>query len=913
MEANMGQLFAHLGRFLFVIAVIIGSAIPHANAQNSRATLTANAINSVNVDGKIDSGEWASGGELSFAQGKIKVTRDMLRMYMLINVTGDTNSQVGTTEYASVSFDVDRNSAITPNVDIKFTLYANGTLCKQKYISTTTLSKCDTTTIAKSSGVSTFNCFVGDATRTVNIKDYSSRCNSHRTYEFGFDLVEIGGMSSTGAVSSPRFGVEISSITPQFKTSIPVALNNAREYTITNLADVRLPGIGRGTLSFPTYPIEVTQAIQTTNNLIPLVAQKDTVVRVTVTSSVATLPAVVYLSAKRRGVTLAGSPLSTIITAKNGPNRNNLEDTANFLLPDEWTTAGTITLEASVSKVAGSITSSTTTTARFNTRDIPTYWVTPLNEGTVTSPNVATDSLISSNESYLRMVYPVSDVDFVRRTWSDLDVGAADLNTAIALGVDYYHSIGLAWILTYLFTGSEPFKLPEMVYIFTKGVGETQYGGLSDPIWLSGEGRVAAGYIGSSQEGTIAHEFNHNLDRNVSGSETFGRHIQGCGAEAGDSAWPYANRYINEVGFDTRLPWTNATTSRRTVIPNNGTWPDYMTYCTSGALPTKWVSPYRYTSQYALFAPGTSRSNKMARAASKTPAFWVSGTINIDGSGSLHKVAFEPESFAPTITDTMTGTHTIKVLNNLGVELKSYGFTPDFTAHEGITPTVRAFGFTIPNTTGAAKIELYNGTTLLESRTRSRNKIVAKFDNLTGGQAITKKTKVNWTATDADTTTSTDWSYDLLYSPDGRKWYPLAMNLRSKYYIFDPNTVATGKNAKLRLIANDGFNVSRTDSAVISVSGGPPIVSISQPINATTYSSKAFIQLNGDARSISTDGLSENNVFWFATKVDAKTTQLIGNGTQSQVQLSAGSYDISLVAKDTNGKINTKIVRIIVK
>jgi hypothetical protein len=303
----------------------------------------------------------------------------------------------------------------------------------------------------------------------------------------------------------------------------------------------------------------------------------------------------------------------------------------------------------------------------------------------------------------------------------------------------------------------------------------------------------------------------------------------------------------------------------------------------------------------------------MARAASKTPAFWVSGTINIDGSGALRKVAFEPETFSPTITDTMTGTHTIKVLNNLGVELKSYGFTPDFTAHEGITPTVKAFGFTIPNTTGAAKIELYNGATLLESRPKSANKIVAAFNNLTRGQSITKKTSVTWTATDADTTDDTLWRYDLFYSPDGSKWYPLAMNLRSKSYIFDPNIVPTGKAAKLRLIANDGFNVTRADSAVISVSGGPPIVSISQPINAKTYSSKQFIPLSGDARSISTDGLSENNVFWFAKKVGTNTSQFIGNGTQAQTLLAAGTYDISLVAKDPNGKVNSKIVRIIVK
>jgi len=904
---------ARLWRLLFVFVIIISSMAQSALAQTTRVTISAGAANTPFIDGNISSNEWPTGGELVFAQGKIKVIRDMFRMYMLINVTGDTNGQVGDAEAASIIFDVDKNGSITPNVDLKFTLKTNGPMCKQTFTSATALSACDRSTVIKSSGSSAFNCFVGDASRTVNIRDYSTSCKPHRSYEFGFDLVEIGAMTSAGAVSAPRFGIEVSSVTPKFKVTIPTAMNNPREYTIANLADVRLPGLGAGTLSFPTNPIEVTQAIQTVDNQIPLVALKDTVARVTVKTTVTTTPSVVYLTAKRRGLTLAGSPLVLMHTAKNAPNRHNLEDTANFLLPEAWTSAGAITLEASISKIAGSISSTTSTNVRFNTRDTPTYWVTPLNEGSAATPNVATDTLISSNESYLETIYPVPDVNFVRRPWSDLEVGPANLDTAITLGVDYYHSIGLAWLFTYLFTGAEPFKLPEMVYIFTNGIGETEYGGLSNPIWGDGEGRVAAGYIGTSREGTLAHEFNHNLDRNESGSESFGRHIQGCGSEAGDSAWPYANRYINEVGFDTRLPWTNATAARRTVIPNNGTWPDYMTYCQSGALPTKWVSPYRYTNQYALYAPGTSRSDEMARAASKTPAFWVSGVINIDGSGALRNVAFEPETFSPTITDVMTGTHSIKVLDNLGVELKSYGFTPDFTAHEGITPTVKAFGFTIPNTTGAAKIELYNGTTLLESRSKSANNIVATFSNLTRGQAITRKTTVTWTATDVDSTDSSGWRYDLFYTPDGNKWYPVAMNLRTNSYIFDPNTVPMGKAAKLRLIANDGFNVTRIDSAVITVSGGAPLVAIAQPVNATTYSSKQFIPLSGDARSISTDGLSENNVFWFAKKVGTTTSLFIGNSTQSQTMLPAGTYDISLVAKDANGKINSKIVRIIVK
>ena len=71
--------------------------------------------------------------------------------------------------------------------------------------------------------------------------------------------------------------------------------------------------------------------------------------------------------------------------------------------------------------------------------------------------------------------------------------------------------------------------------------------------------------------------------------------------------------------------------------------------------------------------------------------------------------------------------------------------------------------------------------------------------------------------------------------------------------------------------------------------------------------------MNGDARSISTDVLSENNVFWFVKKADSSTTELIGIGRQTHIRLDADSYDISFVAKDANNKINTKVVRIVIR
>ena len=234
-----------------------------------------------------------------------------------------------------------------------------------------------------------------------------------------------------------------------------------------------------------------------------------------------TEPVTVYLHGSRNGVDLPGSPLSMVFNAPSsvvGIDREELNDTANFQLPDSWP-RGTVTFRARARKanrLSIEVVSSPITLA-FTPKETPTIWVVPINNGSASTPNLPSNAVITGNQSYLEAVYPVPDVDFVAKPWQDLGVVTAsdpmpNLNS-------YYDSAVLAWLFGLIFTGQSPFDLPDQIY----GVTPTG-GGLSDPVWAgSGRGKVAWGFIGSSQEGTMAHEINHNLDTNAAG--TWGRHV----------------------------------------------------------------------------------------------------------------------------------------------------------------------------------------------------------------------------------------------------------------------------------------------------------------------------------------------------------------------------------------------------
>jgi len=268
-----------------------------------------------------------------------------------------------------------------------------------------------------------FGCFSAESTEIAG-GELRPICDNHRIWEIAIDLDEIGAEPGNNV----WLGMRVESLNPTFTDDIPSDFVN----DFSNLVEIRL-----ATQVTPIVPdpdssvsfegkndIEVTQAVQTRDNSLPLVAQKDTVARMYVDSTGgrvgATQPSKVYLYGSVESpfgtisdTDLPGSPLTILHNTPLVINRSVTGDTANFQLPRTWID-GDVKFHGIVKDYNGNQDTSPEFTLTFTPRNTPLYWIIPVNSSAPgTAPNTPTNAFIQKQMDYLEKVFPVPDVDFV--------------------------------------------------------------------------------------------------------------------------------------------------------------------------------------------------------------------------------------------------------------------------------------------------------------------------------------------------------------------------------------------------------------------------------------------------------------------------------------------------------------------
>ncbi len=831
------------------------------------------------IDGAINFGEWYNPSKIPFENGFITVLNDNIRMYVLLDILDDVGDDAN--DIFWLIFDVDRDGVIDAYQDLLYGLDpSTGNMRYSYFTGSGSLTGIQPQTY--SSRAKGFGCFFADSTAFFTINPFSGSCKKHRLWEFAIDLDEI----NTFAGGSARMSVHVTSGTPTFTNDIP-------QYSLNNFSSMIDISLGPSTTMFiapepaavvelDPKAVEVTQAIQDRDNTLPLVSDKSTVARVyvDVNHSLTAQYAWVYLYASVSGVDKPGSPLAMIHTAPTTIDRIKLDNTANFLLPKTWDDTALVTFEARIKDWNNNPDNSTPILVNFTPRDVPIVWIVPANRGSASSPHLVSNAEIASQESAMKAIMPVRNITFVKKDWTAIGVVTGMDDTKAKLNT-YYSQAVLAWILSVLFSGSAPYDLPDQVYGFAPSGG-----GTSDPIWYYGNGYVATGYRGTSGELTMTHEINHNLDRDPSG--TWGRHDpNGCGAAGPNPAWPYANDHIQEVGFDTRLPWQSLSTVK-TVVPSY--WPDFMSYCGSGQLPTKWISPYRWTNQYNRFSMPMQQT-MIERIDQIQQVYYVSGWLKPDGSGALDPVVLEAGIPSEGV---VKGEYSIDLLGRTGTTLFSLPFGANFEAIEGGQVTLVPFSFQIPYNQSATQIVLKHGIQVLASRQWSTNPPVITMIQPVGissTEAVSGLITLQWTATDAD---GDPISVDLLYSPDnGMTWYPLASDLTGNSYVVDTANLVGGNQAIFRAIASDGFRNAQDDTDVpLVIADNPPVVMIAGPTEAPFGSTTIY---QGSGIDPEDGELLPDSLIW---ELDGVT---IDSGSQIEPLLTLGEHTLVLYGVDSSG------------
>lgn len=831
------------------------------------------------IDGALDWGEWDGAARIQFENGFVAVRNDDERLYLLLDVLGAREPDPR--DYFWLSFDVDGDGAITPNRDLNYTLEAETrNLRFQYYLGSGQWTRLQPVTC--STKAERFDSFLADASIRVDPPKFVATA-PHRVWEVAVDLAEISARPG----SRVRFGLRVVSPAVQIVDELPRGFSE----DFGKLVEVDLARFGpwlgdwaepKAVVGLEPDPIEVTQAVQTRQNTLPLVQHKATVARVYVSVSGTTdpQPVTVCLYGKRGSVDLPGSPLKKYRTVPPTVNRARLDDTPTFALPASWT-EGTVTLQAKVRHAYSGDTLSPPLTVTFTPKQVPTYWIVPLNYGSAASPIVPSSTEIASQQSYLRTVYPLPNVNFVVKPWTA--IGTVTASDPMSTLNDYYDQVVLGWVFGLIFTGTPPFDLPRQVYGFRPSGG-----GLSDPVWCGGRGYVAWGFRGTSLEGTMAHEINHNLDRDPSG--TWGHHTPfGCGAIGPDPSWPYPNSNIQEVGVDTRPPLDND----NAVALN---FPDFMAYCQSGATPTKWISPYRWNNLFNVFPDATAALSPAG--AGRDPreqvatVLYISGRLNRDGTGRLNPVRVQPGVPTETIAK---GAYNLDVRNVDGALVQSVPFMASFVDVEGNEVDMFTFNFQLPAVQGLAEILLRHGREVLDTIKVSRTPPAVVVREPNGGEVWNGLAKIAWSAADEDGDRLT---FDVLYTPDdGATWLPVARGITGDTYEVDSRLLPGGDRARLRVVVTDGFNTRSDDSdRTFTVTGKPPQALILQPLPDAPLAGGELATFETDGADLEDGVLPDQSCFW------SYRGQIFGLGRKVEACLPEGNQEVELLTVDREGQ-----------
>ncbi|HUM72381.1 MAG TPA: CARDB domain-containing protein, partial [Chloroflexota bacterium] len=326
--------------------------------------------------------------------------------------------------------------------------------------------------------------------------------------------------------------------------------------------------------------VEITQATQKVDNSVPLVANRNTVVRVFAEAPVGgpMNNVVVRLTAVRNGVTL--NPISSApITIPTTTDRSNFNSSINFILPANWL-SGNVSLTATIdpdNTIPESNESNNSLIQAMNFNDVPDLQIVivPINythTGAV-APGYYPGQSADHISDWIRSAYPVDAVNVTMRT-------PYNFTGNLATQADWIDLLNR--MLTVKLADGHAENTPIVYYAFVPiSNGSTQwfFSGIAGIGWIGARESVGLNLMGYSPNidatGELAgHEIGHNMGR---------RHAP-CGNPSQlDENYPYAGASIGEYGLD---------------IPNGVFWSpatavDFMSYCDPA-----WISDYTYIGIY---------------------------------------------------------------------------------------------------------------------------------------------------------------------------------------------------------------------------------------------------------------------------------------------------------------------------
>ncbi len=731
-------------------------------------------------------------------------------------------------------------------------------------------------------------------------------------------------------------------------------------------------------VDFRITNIEITQAVQCldqtegdieafckSDNQIPLVVGKPTLIRVYVRNGIPTGTILanvqVQLAIVDPSIPFIPSRQDAKVFVKDNPERRLINDTANFtfLCQPETCRNHILFVRAEVTALEGSVDtnpSDNTFPAGGGFVEVPFVDRRPLfieyrSVGLVphaappgTEPILPEASDLRNQHSYLQDAFPVPGVSYreAPRILYGLPEEGFIFQYKDALEIIKHINTELALV--------PPCALclpPDEIVawlsrrVFGNGIADTSYDGMGVATVI--DSMFTYGILGSP---TLAHEIGHNLGRRHPTDE-----IVGC-PKLDDKNWPY--RDADNADFrsrETGVRQLPVVASILTSLPGslfdfmighhcrgftsnlddliNGTRPD-------GKFdpdPTKngnWISPYTYHQLFCAQSLDSAESSESVQGNASPlgecrpkagipirisgPVLLVSGTLRPDGTGAIQSIyrivepgrlpQHEPGPFCVNLE--MPGLTVPIILSQqcFDVSFIPRGETVPFPP--GTPPQPAVFLVALPWVDGGTQLVLQRNGQILDVIPLSPNPPQV-------GTVTLVDQMLQWQASDPD---GDPLAFAVLYSPDGdrppneRRFIPLAVDLANEAFEVDLDKLPGGTQGFFRVFARDDRGqTSIADSAAFVVPKKPPRVSILSPAQGSQFLVGDAIVLRGNFDDLEDVQLPPQAFHWASDRDGPLALgQTIGTNT-----LSAGHHVITLTVTDSDSLTGQAQVELIIR
>lgn len=546
---------------------------------------------------------------------------------------------------------------------------------------------------------------------------------------------------------------------------------------------------------------EVSQGIQRPDNGVPLVSNRETIVRVTLTSDVPYTNVYARLYAYKNNLELPDSPIMAINnprTLQEAANRTDINSTFNFRLPKSW-------LDGSVSfKV---IASNGTTYSAISKQQtfvftpvpplkvtiVPIYYYCNSGGSGYSVPQPPYDYIVND---FTRKVYPIPEVILNVRSTPLIYYGLCQDGFPIPSKSDW-HSMLDGVTAVWRGDGS-----PASYYYGLVDVN-AYYSGIAGMGWLGGY-RAAVGWNGwgRNHEGasqTHAHEVAHN--HNI-------RHSPGCGANDPDPNFPYIGTYGPLIGDQNYPNFGLDVFDELKVFPymeSLYTWQNY--YDLMGYCFPRWISDYVYLKlrQYAIRHNNTGEPNFFTNRSDQLH-FLVSGHIYSNGNTTLNPLFLleaQPDiSTETSIFDDARDIANLDLLDERGNLLSTYPIALRAWSDSPASEEILSFQVLIPAQENVSKIRLRRSEELLIEQQSKSNRLFPQTIIQDLERTISDHGYVlSWKVAD-----NTELHYMVRISRNqGKTWEILAFTEATELWYKHPSLF--GNNAWIEIQASDGMRV----------------------------------------------------------------------------------------------------------